>query len=430
MLKSILVYGISTGINRGVSIIYLPILLTILTLSDYGLYTLTLALSQVLLTFVSLNGSIAVMREGAENVEKGFNLLIKYLFITFILTSLVGISTFLVTYTTAYNWIFFAVLLAGLEAKHLLILTQFRCMNYHWQYLIFTIIKVFGFLMILFLFFNNGSTLEKILIYQCLWYLTLFLLTFTLFLIFTEKNIFFKKNVLLKHVVPYSVILIPHGISQWIMSSSDRFIIKKILGDVDLGIYSIAYSIGMILLLINSGIALALPQHLIKNYSMWTKGVIRKKFIILYSLVALILFLIVNFILIIDKRSFSLIDYHEYIGVTVTFIWASLYLLGLYLFYSNYLYYHKKSKVLAIQTFIAAIVNILLTYFMVIYFGYNGAAIATFFAYSLYLYLVIQSAVKIEPKLKGRILKDLWFVPIVVILILVVGYYQLVIIMN
>lgn len=429
MLKSIIVYGISTGINRGVILIYLPVLLSVLTIWEYGIYSLTFVLSQLLLPMLSLNGSAAVMREGAEDSKEGFNLFFKYILITTIMTLLFSGIAYLTLNQTTYNWVVFSILLGGIEALHLLLLTQLRCLNFLWIYLIFILIKVVGFFIILLVLPLSGISLEKILVLQSFWYILVFILMMGILLLISRKEDFFGGRITLKVVIPYSIILIPHGISQWIISSSDRFIIKVFLGDADVGIYSIAYSIAMVLMLVNSGIALSLPQHLIRNYERWTNGDLRKKFISFYHIICVGIFFVVNLFLILDKRKFGFLTHHEEISITIIFIWASLHLLGLYLLYSNYLYYHKKTGILATQTLIAAIINVIITFVLVMKIGFNGAAIGTFISYSLYLLLIIRSAIKIEPKLKGRILKDLWYMPIVTVVIFVIGYILLILIL-
>lgn len=429
MLKPIIIYGISTGINRGIFLIYLPILLSILTISDYGLYSLALVLSQLILPIISLNGSAAIMREGADDSNKGYNLLIKYLFITIALTVCFGSFFFFIAYKTTFFWIVFSILIAGVEAKHLLLLTQLRCLNYLWSYLFFILVKVIGFLIILILLPHPYKNLESILLIQFIWFLFILVIGLLVFMLLNKDIKYNNVKVTLTAVIPYSMLLIPHGISQWIISSSDRFIIKRLLGDADVGIYSIAYSIAMILMLVNSGIALSLPQHLIRNYDNWTKGDLRKKFILFYNLICISLFFFVNLLLLLDKRHIGILSHHEEIGVTIIFIWASLHLLGLYLLYSNFFYYHKKTGMLATQTLIAALINILITFIMVKMVGFNGAAIGTFISYAIYLLFVIRAVTKIEDELKGKILKDLWYTPLVTIIIFIVGYYQLIVVL-
>lgn len=419
MLKQLIIYGISTGINRGTVIIYLPFLLNVLGTSEYGIYSLIVIASNLLIPFVCLNGSSAILREGSEDVKKGLYLLEKFFLITSIIVILLGI---LVYFFFSFEWMLFVIILAGLEALHQLYLTYLRCNNKSWTYLTIVIVKVFGLLIIFWLLQKEDINLYQLLQVQLYWYLIIF--SYMIYSMILWKFVFKEgsKKISLFDVLPYTLLLIPHGISQWVVSSSDRFIISEILGTYELGIYSIAYSLAMVLMLVNSGIALALPTHFIKNYEHWTTGEIRKKAINLYNFGTILLFLCLIIFVYIDFRYLNSLDNHESIGFTLTFTWIGLYFLGLYLFYTNYLYYHKKSGVLAKQTIIVAILNVFLTIILTLQIGIVGAALATLLSYFIYFILILYAVSKIEKRILEKFSKELKLVPMVVLVCCLLGY--------
>lgn len=64
----------------------------------------------------------------------------------------------------------------------------------------------------------------------------------------------------------FSIGLLPHTLSQWVSSSSDRFFVKLYTNDIELGYYSFSYSLAAIFMIVNSSLALGIPQLCVKNF--------------------------------------------------------------------------------------------------------------------------------------------------------------------
>ena len=138
----------------------------------------------------------------------------------------------------------------------------------------------------------------------------------------------------------------------------------------------------MVLMLINSGISLALPQGLIKHYDKWKDGVLLLKYFKIYTIISLVLLIFIDLFIWLDEAYFNILKYHTVqMNWLVGIVFAGLYTLGAYYFYSVILFYHKLTKVIATQTMKVAVVNILLTIGLVYLMGTIGAAIATLIAY-------------------------------------------------
>ena len=64
MVKSTLFYGITTGINKGAPLLLMPFLISVLSISEFGIYSLAQTLISLLTPVISLNGGAAILREG------------------------------------------------------------------------------------------------------------------------------------------------------------------------------------------------------------------------------------------------------------------------------------------------------------------------------------------------------------------------------
>jgi O-antigen/teichoic acid export membrane protein len=181
------------------------------------------------------------------------------------------------------------------------------------------------------------------------------------------------------------------------MSSSDRIILEQILGTTSVGIYSLAYNIALVLMLVNSGIALALPTYMIKNFKNWKNEKYDNKLIKYYTTISIILFFVVFSLYYMDLKYFHILGYYgDEMPILILIIYLSIYILGLYYFYANYLFYYKKAAIISKVTFKAALLNILLTTILIYFIGVIGAAVATFIAYVYYLILIKNEVLKID----------------------------------
>ena len=74
------------------------------------------------------------------------------------------------------------------------------------------------------------------------------------FITHMKKGKIFFHNGYWKYAVLYSLPLIPHHLSQTLLNNSDRIMIEKLVGADAAGIYSLAYSISMIMVLFNNAL--------------------------------------------------------------------------------------------------------------------------------------------------------------------------------
>ncbi len=387
--KDTLYYILSAGLNKGYILIIFPILASFLSLSNFGTWNLIIIVSFMLAPILSINGAAGILREGSVNTSHAFTLFIKFTFIT-IVVSIIVIYFVL----NLNNWILYSVLFGLFEAFYLLTSTFIRTIDKARYYFLLSFLKFLLIISTTLYAYLNQMTLENLLYLQ----LTLQYIFIFLIIVIIIYNYFleFSFHYSVQNIILFCVILIPHGLSQWLMTSSDRLIIERILGLESVGIYSLAYNIAMILVLLNTILSLVVPTYFIKNYEIWQNKRYDTIVMRYYTYISIVIFIFIFIFYTIDKNNFQILGYYgNEIPILITIIFISIYFLGLYYFYANYLFYHRFSKVLSITTAKSALLNIFLTIIMTIIIGLYGAALSTLIAYIYYVYSIKNSVSKL-----------------------------------
>jgi len=187
------------------------------------------------------------------------------------------------------------------------------------------------------------------------------------------------KNMILD-ALKFGVPLIPHSLGAVIMIFSDRFIITKFLGVESVGLYSLGYTIGSIIGFIENSFNLAfapwLFEKLNKNSLMINQKIV--KFTYLYFVVILFL----SFLLfLVTPYLFTLFINPKFHDAQKYVFWFSLSFAfsGMYKMVVNYIFFVKKTKILAYITFFSSILNFSLSFYLVRCIGAIGAAYSSAF---------------------------------------------------
>tara|TARA_R110000772_G_scaffold267854_1_gene392939 strand:+ start:16124 stop:17422 length:1299 start_codon:yes stop_codon:yes gene_type:complete len=402
LVKDAIVYSIANGINRGALLLVFPLILFFYGTEVFGRFSLIWGVSQLLGPIISLSGTTAIIREGTVCRETGA-FWTKYFYALTMFSSLVFIllgSIFI--YGSQFEWVLVSLLLAFPNALILLKLSQLRILEGTSKYFFLSmqklIILVFSVLIAGFL---DSS-----------FYVVCFCLIVGTGILWLKVNEFPMSDILLtpfkavehdkSKILMYCFFVIPHSISTWVMSASDKLVIDYYMDDLNLGIYSISYTLGMILIVINSGLAIALPKYFYKDITTFSAIKMRNKLVFIYTLLALLVSFIVASLISLDRQYIGFLD--ESVIVFSVFIWISIgiYLLGLTQLYSLYLFYHRKTKHIAVVSFSCALLNVILNFLMIPDYGILGAAIATVISYGIYFLLTYVLALIIEIKLKEK----------------------------
>jgi|GEM_PF-3986166 len=373
MNKFFLTYGLSTALNRASHILFLPLATHALSLADFGTYSLAVIFSQLSFPFFCLNGHAAVTREGAADTAKGRRLLSSF--------SLINIAL-LVVFISASQlfplpiWIYFGAIMGGLESLHQMMFSYLRITEKLKSYMAFTLLKSILLGSTFLLVMGRPEPLADLLLMQLVVYGVLSLFIFPL------SGFKISDRIKVSPYLGYCLFLLPAGISQWVISSSDRLVIKATMTDVDVGLYSIAYNIALMVMVVNSGVALAVPQLIFKDYENWLDKTMRLKVMMKIVAVSLLVYVGLMVGAKIDSLYFHLIDnFTADLFPVIAWICAGLVVLSFYYIYSNVIFYKKKTQLLTTVALFTAALNIGLTILFTQRVGIVGAAIATFISY-------------------------------------------------
>ena len=198
-----------------------------------------------------------------------------------------------------------------------------------------------------------------------------------------------KKDEILKYWkwgLRYSLPTIPHGISQVVLSQFDRIMIRDMIGSEAAAIYGFAYTIFLVISVVTSSLTGVWEQWFYEQLNQENFDLIKKMakgFAIIFFCFCLCYMLVSPEVIVILGRNER---YHESIYSALPII-ASGYFIFLYTFPVDIEYYYARTKLIALCTSIAAVINIVLNVMMIGRFGYISAAYTTLVTYVLYFVL-------------------------------------------
>lgn len=185
-----------------------------------------------------------------------------------------------------------------------------------------------------------------------------------------------------KFAFSYSIPIIPHGLSQVVLSQFDRIMINSMVGSMQAGIYSFSYNIYSIVFVTTSSTDQVWGPWFYEKMNEKNEKEITKKAQYYSLFIALIVIIVVliapELIIILGSKAYKESVY------TVVPIVASGFFAFLYTLPVQVEYYFSKTKLIAMATSCAAVINVVLNYFCINHFGYIAAAYTTLFTYILY----------------------------------------------
>lgn len=182
-----------------------------------------------------------------------------------------------------------------------------------------------------------------------------------------------------KYALKISIPLVFHLCAIYLLSAADKIMITKFISSEANALYSVAYTISLIVSLLWSSMNNAWSPWAydkMENKEFDSLFNISKNYTIFFILIVFIFMLITpELLLIVGGKEYVPAKYvmpPVMIGYVFQFIYS---------LYVNIEFYHKKQKNIAIGTIIAAIINIILNYIFIPKFGYISAAYTTLIGY-------------------------------------------------
>lgn len=386
-VKAAFLFTICSFLQRAINVLTTPIYTRLLSTSEYGQYGVFNTWLSILSIFVTLNLAAGVNAQGLvkfEDDRESFS------------SSLQGLS-----FTLTIIWtIIYLLFKDSINFLLKLTTTQMLCMlvimwssaafnfwanekrtiyKYKLLIIVSIVMAVFQPLLAILLIVNSNDKVTAKILGIALVQLIFAVIFFT-FQLKRGKKFYSKKY--WKYALKFNIPLIPHYLSQTVLNGSDKIMIERMIGISESGIYSLAYSLSMIMTLFNT----ALGQTL--NPWIYQKIKDRKeKEIAGVGYACLTGIAILNLVLIgfapEAVKIFAPNEYYDAIYV-IPPVAMSVYFMFAYDLFAKFEFYYEKTSYIATATVISAFVNVVTNYIFINKFGYQAAGYTTLFCYILY----------------------------------------------
>lgn len=198
-----------------------------------------------------------------------------------------------------------------------------------------------------------------------------------LLIILRGKKIFVKEY--WKFALRFNLPLIPHYLSNYVLSQSDRLMIGRMVGAEQAAYYSVAYTISMMMTLVMNAINNALTPYIYKTIDAGNERDIKKvnrPIVLLVAGLSIVTMAFAPEVIWI----FAGKKYAEAIYV-IPPVAASVFFIFLYSMFSAIEYFYEKTGFVAIGTCVSAILNLILNYIFIQKYGYYAAGYTTVICY-------------------------------------------------
>ena len=384
-------YTIGNISIKGISFLTLPIFSRIMTPSQFGMYNVFISYEAILYVIIGLaiHTSIQSARLEFNNEVNKYVSSVSLIYIcNFILFNIIVFcfGDYLSSLFDFSKEILYLLVLFSFGTSIIQLYNNKVSLNYEYKkYLIVSFIYSIGniLLSLVFMFsvLNDNKALGRMLGTSVT---SLAAAIFVLYSLYKEALPKFNKHYW-SFALKYSLPIVPHGISQVLLSQFDRIMIRTIIGNSAAGIYSFATNIKLILTVITDSLITTWRTWFFQALSENKVEEIQKRAIQileLYTILSIGLMSISHeLILLLGGIKY---DSAKYVVIPMI---LDAFLLFIYGVIVQSEYYAKKTHFIMIGTIIAASINIITNYFFIQKYGFIVAAYTTLFSYIIYLVL-------------------------------------------
>lgn len=392
-------YTIGNVLIKGLAFLTLPIFTRLMSLSDYGLFTTYAAYESIIVIFTSL-GLYSSLKSANQNFQGKIEEYVSSVSLLPIISTLLFLCiAYFVSLFTPGIWGFpdKFVYLMIIQALGSGMITMYNCrvsLDFSYKsFLKISLLSSVGNIALSLLFILticSDNPFEGRVLGTFVPAVLLGIFIYSQF--FRKAKPSFNKEYI-KYGLSYSLPLVPHGLSQLVLSQFGKIIIQNRIGNEAAGLYGLAYTVALIPQIMVQSLALAWGPWFFEAYSENRINTIKsraKDYVNGFSILIIVLFCVSpEMIKVLSDRS-----YWEAISIVCPAI-LGVYFVFLYGLPVEVEYYYKKTSYLATGTIIAAVVDIVLCVTFVPVYGYHAAVYATVFTYALYLAMHMLIACKL-----------------------------------
>lgn len=381
-------YTVGNYMLKGLTFFSIPLFTRLLTTSDYGQFNTFIAYESIVFVVIGL-ALHASFKNAKYKYKHNFNRYVS----TCITLGLISFSVWTIAINAIYPAISEMIGFSRTVVNLLLISSMSNAFIQYYNVYVGIDYEYKKFLTISFINAISGMLFSVLLICTVfhdkrylgrIWGNVLPLLFISIYIIIT----FFRKSKpelnreYIKYGIKFSLPIIPHGISQVILSQFDRIMIRSMIGMSEAGLYSFSYNIYTIIQVTATSLDNVWGTWFFEAASKKRYEEIKRN----SSDYMIGMMLFSASILLVSPEIIKLVSPSSY--------WNSIYcvipiVIGgyfsfLYLLPVQVEYYFEKTKFIALGTCAAAVLNILLNAIFIPRFGYIAAAYTTLMTYFLY----------------------------------------------
>jgi O-antigen/teichoic acid export membrane protein len=426
-------YGLGNLFVRSLAFLLLPLYSNLISITEFGNYSLLLSVYAVVQVFFQFG------MFGALNkfyiAEKSENK--KLLIFSSILNSIIVIASFLTLILWLLSSKISVMIFNSPDFKNILTLTFIALLFETLGFYILSLLKTMGRAKKVVTYSAFGAILNLLLNVFFVYFLRLsvygiilaqlisgFVLLLVLLPLLRNKYVFKIDKGILNVVIKFSIPLIFANLFMAGSNVADRFILNIYSGREQVGLYSFAYRIALIMSILIASFSTAwFPHSLNHFYSDDYKlsfGKVLNKLVAVSCLLLLVVSLLAGYLFDIHLLGISFFNPVYRSGIVIIPIIMVGYLLnGISSYYSVYPSISNKSYHLMFSELFAFLMNVILNIILIPHFGIVGAALSTaigFLCGASYLFTISRKEIKIEYHVK-----ELSIIIITALLFLIIG---------
>lgn len=385
--KASLWFAVCSIVQKGISLITIPLFTRLLTTEQYGEFSVYQSWYQIINVFATLNLSLGVFNNGMTKYPAERS---KYM------SAMQGLSTVVTTLLFCVYLPFKDFINEFTGLSTLLMITIFaECLmipalsfwtarqRYDFKYIALVVVTVGVAVLSPVLGLIAVNLTEEKGVARIL---SAALVNVCVGLFFYVLNISRGKKIFVKEywafALKFNIPLVPHYLSQIVLSHSNRIMIERMFGETEVAIYSVAYSLSIIMNIVTNSIN--------SSYIPWTYHKMKENNIaplkkntslLLLGVAALSLLPVL-----LAPELMRIVAPPEYAqGVwIIPPVSTSVYFMFLYSLFGNIEFYYEKTKFVMIASTISAVANIGLNLIFMPKFGYLTAGYVTLVCYIIY----------------------------------------------
>ena len=378
-------------LQKGIAFITVPIFTRMMSTSEYGEFSVFQSWIQIFTIFTSLNIAYGVLNKALTEFDDADHFVscsqMLYSINTILIFGIVSVVNFGI-----YNFLKLPPYIVVLMFVELMIAPALAIysvkgrffLKYKKAVVLTILLSVLNPIVgILFVRFSLEKGIARIIAYLLVEIVICGIVYFAHFI--RGGNPFSKKY--FSYILKVSLPLIPLFLSSVILNQSDKIMIGNLVSEEAAAIYSVAYSIAMIMKILNESVNASFIPWLYKKIKTGDTSSIQKitNYLVIGTALANIM------VILFSKEAVLLIGSQKYIDAVaiMPILTISVFLMFVISIFNNIEIYYNKNKYIAFVSILIAIINLVLNYVGITNFGFQAAAYTTAICYAISLFLHI-----------------------------------------